>query len=223
MENQCILPLKPIVYCIVQVIFDLDGLLLDSESDYTWLNQALDATLQELDLPQTDDYREALYPINEPQFSELATEAGMSPEELWTLRDSKYCLIKREWIESRDLAPFPNVNSLYSLISRHDLHIISNSPQSIVDVFVETYDYTDLFSHVIGRSSDFHSLDSLKPSPDFFYELQSRIEVSENSYMYVGHSETDERFASAVEIPYLPVDRSQDLDLTMVVERLAEQ
>lgn len=213
---------RPIVNGTVQVIFDLDGLLLDSESDYTWLNQALDETLSDLGLPASDAYRSALYPVNEPEFSNLAREAGLTPESLWDRRDANYCRIKREWIESQKLTPFPLVDALYELRPEHDLHIISNSPQGIVEAFVSTFEYTDLFTHVIGRSSEYDALDALKPAPDFYHDLQAKRSTTNERYVYVGHSETDEKFASNVDIPYVSVNRSQDDDLRTVVTHLSE-
>lgn len=215
--------MRSLVHCVVQVIFDLDGLLLDSESDYTWLNQALDETLEELGLPATDAYRSALYPVNEPEFSSIAREGGLSPESLWDLRDKNYCRVKREWIESHKLVPFPSVDSLYELRPGHDLHIISNSPQSIVDVFVETFNYSDLFTHGIGRSTEFSALDTLKPAPDFFHALRAKRDATTDRYVYVGHSETDEQFASNAGIPYLSVDPSRNEELTSVVDQLSDR
>lgn len=213
---------RPVVLFTVQVIFDLDGLLLDSESDYTWLNQALDETLTSLGLPATDSYRSSLYPVNEPEFSNLAREVGLSPEALWDRRDANYCRIKREWIESQKLTPFPFVDILYELRPGHDLHIISNSPQAIVEAFVTSFEYSDLFTHAIGRSSDYTALDALKPAPDFFHDLQAKRSSTKDQYVYVGHSETDEKFASNVDIPYVSVNRSQDDDLRTVVNQLSE-
>jgi phosphoglycolate phosphatase len=214
--------MKPVSVCTLQVIFDLDGLLLDSESDYSWLNDALDETLTELGLPVTDEYRSALYPVNEPEFSMLAKEAGLSPESLWERRDANYCRVKRNWIESHKLSPFPEVDSLYALRPTHDLHIISNSPQEIVDVFVATFDYSDLFTQIIGRSSKFSALDELKPAPDFFYDLQETLGSVPEQFVYVGHSDTDEQFAANAGIPYISVNRSSNEDLTLILEQISD-
>lgn len=213
---------RPVVNSTVQVIFDLDGLLLDSESDYTWLNQALNETLTGLGLPANDAYRSALYPVNEPEFSNLAREVGLTPESLWDRRDANYCRVKREWIESHELTPYPLVDALYELRPEHDLHIISNSPQVIVEEFVTTFEYSDLFTHAIGRSSDYAALDALKPAPDFFHDLQAKRSTTTDRYVYVGHSETDEKFASNADIPYVSINRSQDEDLRTVVNQLTE-
>lgn len=199
----------------MHVVFDLDGVLLDSESDLSWLDRALDRTLAEFDLPLTDENRRKIYPANVPDFREAARSFGVDAEELWRTRDDFYTDEKLAAIERGDLRPFDDVGRLYDFREKsdleHNLHVLSNSPEVVVETFVRTYDFEDLFEVTIGRGHALEDLENLKPSTEPFDRLRHRLgnrgDDPRFEYVYVGDTTSDREFADRVGIPYLHLDR----------------
>jgi phosphoglycolate phosphatase len=199
----------------MHVVFDLDGVLLDSESDLSWLDRALDRTLAEFDLPRTDENRRKLYPANVPDFRAAARSFGVDAEELWRTRDDCYTDEKLDAIERGDLRPFEDVDRLYDFREEsdleHNLHVLSNSPEVVVETFVRTYDFEDLFEVTIGRGHALEDLDDLKPSTEPFDRLRHRLgnqgDDPRFEYVYVGDTDSDREFAGRVGIDYVHLDR----------------
>lgn len=199
----------------MHVVFDLDGVLLDSESDLSWLDRALDRTLAEFDLPQTDENRRKLYPANVRDFEAAARSFGVDAGELWRTRDDCYTEEKLAAIERGDLRPFDDVSRLYDFREESTpephLHVLSNSPEVVVETFVRTYDFEDLFGVTIGRGHAFEDLEDLKPSTEPFDRLRHRLgnrgDDPRFEYVYVGDTESDREFADRVGIEYVHLDR----------------
>lgn len=192
----------------MQLVFDLDGVLLDSETDRSWLDRAIDAALDELDLGTNEAARAALYPPTKARITETAEQLGLPADHLWTVRNSHYVQVKCDAIESGELAPFEDVASLYELASHHDLHIISNSPSVVVDAFVETNGYDDLFEIRIGRGQGFEALEQLKPDPHMYHELVDRLGGAIPD-VYVGDTDTDRTFAGRTGLRFVHLTRDR--------------
>jgi phosphoglycolate phosphatase len=194
----------------VHLIFDLDGVLLDSETDLSWLTDALERTLGEFDVPATDEAITALGPTRVRDFESVAEAFGVDTETLWEVRNRNYLAAKVRAIEEGSLRPFPDVERLRDLRPRHDLHVISNSPQEVVETFVVRYDLDDLFEVRVGRGSALDDLSRLKPDEYLFERFAAEVEAVEGdgeAYLYVGDSESDWEFARNVGIPYVHVIR----------------
>jgi phosphoglycolate phosphatase len=192
----------------MHLAFDLDGVLLDSESDSAWLNRALRAAFDELGLAGSGAEPAQLYPPSIEGIHEVAAELGVPADHLWEVRDRHYVRVKRDAITSGELAPFEDVSELYGLRSAHDLHIISNSPTSIVETFVQTYGYDDLFGVRLGRGADLEALDRIKPDPHLYHQLVEQLNGSRPA-LYVGDTETDRAFADATGMRFVHLTRDR--------------
>jgi len=214
----------------MQVVFDLDGVLLDSESDLSWLDRALDRTLAAFDLPRTDENRRKLYPANVPDFREAARSFGVDAEDLWRTRDDCYTEEKLAAIERGDLRPFDDVDRLYDFreasAAEVSLHVLSNSPEVVVETFVQTYEFDDLFEVTIGRGHALVDLDDLKPATEPFERLRSRLgnhgDDPRFDYVYVGDAESDREFADRVGIDYVHLDREGTGDVPDAERTMAD-
>jgi len=189
-----------------KIIFDLDGVLLDSEGDLEWLDQAIRKALKEIGAPVTRENIEKLYPGGLNNFRDSVRNFPLPHEEAWQIRDKYYVSEKLKMMEEGKLKPFSDVEQLYKLKKSYSLGVISNSPDVIVDRFVKYYEFEDLFQAWVGRGSELADLEKIKPSTHFFRKI--RAEMGRGKYIYIGDRKSDEEFArnSGMEFIYLTRD-----------------
>lgn len=192
----------------MHLAFDLDGVLLDSETDRDWLDRALAAALDELGLEPSDAVLAELYPPTVERIRAVAGELGLPAERLWRVRNAHYVRVKLAAIASGELEPFDDVEALYELTGDHQLHIISNSPGRVVEAFVDTYGYDDLFEACIGRDEALEDLERLKPDPYMYGRLVERLDGGAPD-VYVGDTGTDRAFARATGMRFVHLTRDE--------------
>lgn len=185
--------------------FDLDGVLLDSESDLAWLDRALDAALSEVGLAVTEEHRKALYPGAISDFDAAASDLGLDPETLWEVRNRHYTREKVAAVESGEIGPFDDVDAVRAV--GDERFLVSNSPQEVVDAFLDAADLADTFSVAVGRGPELADLDLLKPDLHSFERVSSAL--GEGEYVYVGDSATDREFAANAGMGYVHLDRDE--------------
>lgn len=190
----------------MHLAFDLDGVLLDSASDTAWLDRALRAAFDELGLAGSEADPRQLYPPSVRGIHDVAAELGVPAERLWEVRNRHYVRVKRDAIESGELAPFEDVARLDELRPAHDLHIISNSPTAVVETFVEAYGYDDLFGVRLGRGEALDDLHRMKPDPHLYHQLVGELNGSRPA-LYVGDTEADRSFAAATGMRFVHLTR----------------
>lgn len=191
----------------MHVAFDMDGVLLDSESDLAWLHRALEDTMAAFDIESTQENIELLYPAGLSRFEEAAEALNIPKQELWETRNEYYNMEKISAIESGEIGPFDDVDALYDLGGDFTLSIISNSPQNVVETFVEVCDLESLFVYLVGRANEFDAINRLKPDPHMYEQLHREMAAEE--YVYVGHNDSDETFARETGMDYVDLDRER--------------
>ena len=205
-----------------KVIFDLDGVLLDSESNLDWLNRAIENALEELGIPVNRENIEKLFPGDLQVFEAEVKNFPHSPEKIWKIRDKHYVKEKLEMIDAGDLKPFSDVNSLTKLRSVYSMGVISNSPYEVVDRFVRAHDLEDFFEAWVGRGTHLNSLKKIKPAPYLFHKLKKRI--GDGRFHYVGDREVDRKFAENTGMEFIHLTRTDEgfKSLDEVVDYLLE-
>jgi len=174
-------------------VFDLDGVLLDSESDLTWLYTALEKTLKNFGIKSSEENMIKIHSKNVHRFNEMSIELDVDAEDLWETRNREYIEEKIRAMKNRMIKPFSDVDCLYKLKGRYGLSIVSNSPQEIVDFFIEEFNYIDLFDCGIGRGANLIDLKQIKPNSYLLEKLKERIQ--NKKLIYIGDSENDRKFA----------------------------
>ncbi|MFW6003840.1 MAG: HAD family hydrolase [Halanaeroarchaeum sp.] len=206
----------------MHVVFDLDGVLLDSESDLSWLDRAMGETLEAVGLEDTAEYRSSLFPPTEESIRSVADAAGVPVERLWAIRHRRYTEGKLAAIESGTIGPYPDVDVVRDLADCYPLGIVSNSPQVVVETFVERAHLDDVFEVLVGRGSALADIGRLKPDPHMYERLHEQTTTDE--YVYVGDQESDRQFAARTGMAYLHLDRERGPTRTLydVQRRLSE-
>jgi len=186
-------------------VFDLDGVLLDSESNLTWLYTALEKTLKHLGIESSEENLMKIHSKNVHRFNEMSIELDVKAEDLWETRNREYIEEKIRAMKNRTIKPFSDADCLYKLKGKYGLSIVSNSPQEIVDFFIEEFDYTDLFDCGIGRGGNFIDLKKIKPNSHLLERLKKRIQ--DGKLIYIGDSENDRDFAKNTGMDFVFLSR----------------
>ena len=189
----------------LSLVFDLDGVLLDSESDNSWLTRAAEKTLQHFNLDTSQQYIEQMYSKNVFRFKEVSKQIGLDPSVLWPVRNRFYSEEKLKAMKHQIIKPFPDVTQLYKLNGQYELAIISNSPQCVVDFFIEGFGFSDLFSFGIGRGDGLRDIEQMKPHPHLFTRFLEK--TSAKTFVYVGDRESDKVFAENTGMKFFRIDR----------------
>ncbi len=189
----------------MHVGFDMDGVLLDTSSDLSWLDRALDETLRTFDIEPTEASRKLLYPTNLRDFDRVAEELGVSPEDLWPVRHRAYVREKNAAIREGEIGPYSDIGELHTLADMASLSIISNSPESVVETFVTEVGLEDVIEHRIGRGKERDAVEAMKPATTFFDRLEAATEAS--SSVYVGDASSDALFAQRTGMAFIHLDR----------------
>ncbi len=72
------------------VAFDLDDVLLDTESNLDWLYRAFRKTLAEYGINSLQENLQKIHSKNLHRFDRVSKELGIQSEELWETRNRNY-------------------------------------------------------------------------------------------------------------------------------------
>ena len=186
-------------------LFDLDGVLLDSETNFSWLENAIKKTLEHFKIRNNDGKISQLHFNNITQFNDFCLNLGIAPEVLWPVRNTFYINEKMKAMREGTITPFDDVNDIYQLQNQYKIGIISNSPQEIVDGFVTIFNYTDLFTYNFGRGNTLWDIEHLKPDPYLYNKV--KIYTLAIEIIYVGDRESDRKFAQKTGMIYYHLQR----------------
>lgn len=186
-------------------IFDLDGVLLNSEDNLDWLTIALKKTLETFNIDPIEENINKIHSKNVHNFQKISEEFCLPLDHFWKTRNAHYIGEKKRAMKEGSILPFEDVYILNSLKQKFKLGIISNSPQEVVNFFLKEFGYNDLFDFSIGRGGDMSDLNKMKPNSYFFKKLKEHFRGS--VFFYVGDSENDRLFALKTGMKFLYLSR----------------
>ncbi|WP_135666158.1 HAD family hydrolase [Halorhabdus rudnickae] len=190
----------------MHVGFDLDGVLLDSAADLSWLDRGLDDALTELGIERCEANRRKLYPDALADLEAVADEFGVDPDTLWAARTRNYTGGKVEAIRSGELQPYEDIDAIGRLLDE-TLFCVSNSPQEVVEAFLDETGLDEEFAVGVGRGHSRAALDRLKPDPALFEPVSQTL--GDGEYVYVGDRDSDRAFAARTDMNYVHLDRRE--------------
>ncbi|MGA9591256.1 MAG: HAD family phosphatase [Salegentibacter sp.] len=164
------------------IIFDMDGVLVDSEPLHKELEQQL---FKELDLQITPAYYNQL--------------VGTSPRQMWERITSDFELqipvdellqrekeLKLSEIRKLSLQLNKGVEALLKDLKKNEfrLSVGSSSPKKIIELFLEKTGIAHLFDHAVSSEEVTHG----KPAPDIFLRIASLYEIAPEGLVVVEDS-----------------------------------
>jgi len=154
---------------IQAVIFDLDGLLLDSESAWDGGRKALVA---EHGLPWPDGATEAMLGMSAPEWSRyVAGELGV-PLDPAAISDRVVEHVLRSYAEALPLLPGAEA-AVERIAARWPLALASSSNKEVIDHVMRTSGWGGVFRAWVSSEEVARG----KPAPDVFLEAARRLEV----------------------------------------------
>lgn len=170
---------------ISSIIFDLDGTLLDTIEG---LADTTNEVLQHFDFPLHSLEKYKLFVGNGLRvLIERATPGGASAAVI------DQCCLEFEKIYSKrwmsKCCPYDGINDMLATLQKRDipLAVLSNKPHQFTKLFVEEFFAKDMFQVVFGQRDGF----AKKPAPDVALEIAKKLQVPNNTTLFVGDTAVD--------------------------------
>jgi HAD superfamily hydrolase (TIGR01509 family) len=171
------------------VIFDLDGVLIDSET--VW-NEARRQLVEESGGSWRDGAQRAMMGMSSVEWSAYMREELGVPMSLEAISASVVERVERRYRERLPLLPGAR-RAVTSLASRWPLAIASSANRSIIALALELADLSDCFLAAVSSEEVSHG----KPAPDVYLEAARRISREPASCAAVEDSANGLRAAAA--------------------------
>jgi HAD superfamily hydrolase (TIGR01509 family) len=179
------------------VIFDLDGVLLDSEQRW---NEVKEALVRDAGGHWREDAPVAMMGMSSPEWSAyLRDELGV-PMELDAI--SRDVVARMEESYARELPLLPGAErAVRGLAGRWPLGLASSSNREIIDRFLELSGFADAFTVTVSSEEVARG----KPAPDVYLDTARRLGVEPARCVAVEDSSNGLRAAAAAGMPVIAV------------------
>jgi HAD superfamily hydrolase (TIGR01509 family) len=179
------------------VIFDLDGVLLDSEQRW---NEAKEALVREAGGTWRDEAPRVMMGMSSPEWSAyLRDELGVQ-RDLVAISDDVVRRMHSSYEDGLPLLPGA-LDAVRALGARWPLGLASSSNREIIDVFLERSGVGGLFRATLSSEEVARG----KPAPDVYLETASRLAVDPRACVAIEDSANGLRAAAAAGMPVIAV------------------
>jgi HAD superfamily hydrolase (TIGR01509 family) len=165
------------------VIFDMDGVLIDSEPLHHHTNQKL---FSELGFSLTDDdHGSYIGTTSHYMWSQLKNKfnLSLSVEELVKTDRLTYM----NYLKSqKDIAPINGIKKLIKDLYKNNvkLAVASSSPLDVIDVVVEAFQFNNYFDQLVTGDN----VENSKPSPDIFLYAAKLLNIDPSESVVIEDS-----------------------------------
>lgn len=173
------------------VIFDMDGVLIDSEGFYKEINQQY---FKELGVPITEEEYEGFIGISANLMWSYIKEKGELSQDVDTLKkvekDRKYAYLAEE-----SLSPMPGIPAFLNRLKEQNyaISLASSSPRKNIEVIVQKLDIASYFDCVVSGEE----VKNGKPAPDIFLKAATEVDLASENCCVIEDSNNGSRAAKA--------------------------
>lgn len=207
------------------VIFDLDGVLLNSMKSEEWKYRATRRALDELGVDASSLDRSVLDSVlGDNGYEEcvrVCGDIGVDPQRAWSLVAEKTAYARMKQIEENDFGLVDGTMDVLNELRENQVKmgVISNAPDQAVELVINHFDLRKYFKFFRGVRS-FEDLKERKPHPNHL-EL-AKFQLKREPYVYVGDHESDVMAAKNAEMDSVWVHPQNLEEPNYTVENLIE-
>lgn len=182
---------------VAAVIFDLDGVLLDSEQ--LW-NQAKESLVRASGGRWRDDAPTAMMGMSSREWSRYLRDELDVPEDPEAINRDVVARMDELYRTNLPLLP-GSVNAVRRLSRCWPVGLASSSNREIIDLVLELAKLTEVFTVTVSSEEVARG----KPAPDVYLETASRLEVSPGACVAIEDSSNGLRAAAAAGMDVIAV------------------
>ena len=175
------------------IIFDLDGVLLDSEQRW---NEAKEALVREAGGTWLEEAPEVMMGMSSPEWSAYLRDDLGVQRDLDAINDDVVRRMHESYEDGLPLLPGA-LETVRALAARWPLGLASSSNREIIDVFLERSGVGDLFGATVSSEQVARG----KPAPDVYLETARRLDVDPRACVAIEDSSNGVRAAHAAGMP----------------------
>jgi HAD superfamily hydrolase (TIGR01509 family) len=175
------------------IIFDLDGVLLDSEQRW---NEAKEALVREAGGTWLEKAPEVMMGMSSPEWSAYLRDDLGVQRDLDAINDDVVRRMHKSYEDGLPLLPGA-LETVRALAARWPLGLASSSNREIIDVFLERSGVGDLFGATVSSEQVARG----KHAPDVYVETARRLGVAPRACVAIEDSANGLRAAHAAGMP----------------------
>jgi HAD superfamily hydrolase (TIGR01509 family) len=180
---------------LAAIIFDLDGVLLDSEQRW---NEAKEALVREAGGTWREEAPRVMMGMSSPEWSAYLRDDLGVQRDLDAINDDVVRRMHESYEDGLPLLPGA-LETVRALAARWPLGLASSSNREIIDVFLERSGVGDLFGATVSSEQVARG----KPAPDVYLETARRLDADPRACVAIEDSANGLRAAHAAGMPVI--------------------